>query len=492
MTVPTQILTADQMRALEEQTVKSGTSIADLMQRASEALFDFIHAHYHEGKILCVAGPGNNGGDAVATAILLKEAGWDVSVMADLTLKRSEPSASYFKKWDGEILDLKDAISKETEVILDGIFGFGLDREVKAPYDKVIKAINAHAAHVIAIDMPSGIHTDTGEVLGEAVKANQTLTFEYAKPAHFLLPGKEYCGYLSAETIGLETPKDFAYLANAPLLWVDDIPKSKLSDHKYTNGHLAVIAGSDMTGASRMAADASRYIGTGLVTIFAPKSQLAIYAESMPGCLVKPYTSLTSVRQALKLKTISAILMGPGLMPNQKTAQMVYAALQIKKPLLLDAGALTCFKTDKARSKFHKMLHEGVVLTPHEGEFHKLFPEIAQDGSKTEKIRLAQAKIKAAVLLKGNDSIISAPDHKMIINHNAPAYLATAGSGDVLAGIIAGFMAKGMKPYEAAAASAWLSGVAGSYLGYGLVAEELPMAIRQILRNLAFPRESEL
>lgn len=487
------ILTAAQIRSLEEKTHQNGVRYTDMMQRASEVVFHFIKAHYRPGKMVVLCGPGHNGGDGIATALLLKNDGWSVHVMAD-TSRLSEKSESirhFFETWQGDILPINSDIPEDAELILDALFGFGLETPVSGEYASLINRANQHHAHRIAIDMPSGINSDTGAVMGVALEANHTITFQYPKPGQFLLPGKEYCGYLTIEPIGLVKPDFSEMILNEPVFWQEHLPNPKLSDHKYTNGHLGVFCGSEMTGAPRLAADASRYIGTGLVTLLAPKGSVDIYAETMPGCLVTDYSSLSSIDKILSTKSFSAFVIGPGLPANQKTAALVMRALKTKKPLLLDAGALTCFKKESARASFMKALHKNCLLTPHEGEFHSLFPEIKKDLSKMDKVRLAMKKMNAALLLKGNDSLIVQDGKPIVINHNAPPFLATAGSGDVLAGVAGGFMAKQIPPHMAGSMATWLAGVAGSYLGFGLIAEELPMAIRQILRNLLFPGKGQ-
>lgn len=487
------ILTAAQIRSLEEKTHQNGVSYTDMMQRASEVVFHFIKAHYRPGKMCVLCGPGHNGGDGIATAILLKNDGWSVDVMADTSQlpHKSEAIRHFFEAWTGPILPITSAIPEDAELILDALFGFGLDKPVSAEYASLIQRANEHHAHRIAIDMPSGINSDTGAVMGIALEAHHTITFQYPKPGQFLLPGKEYCGYLTIEPIGLVKPDSSEMILNEPVYWQDYLPNPKLSDHKYTNGHLGVFCGDEMTGAPRLAADASRYIGTGLVTLLAPKGSVDIYAETMPGCLVTEYSSLTSIEKILSTKSFTAFVIGPGLSANQKTASLVMRALKTKKPLLLDAGALTCFKTESTRSSFLKALHDKCLLTPHEGEFHALFPDIDKKLSKMDKVRLAMQKTRAAILLKGNDSLIVQDGKPIVINHNAPPFLATAGSGDVLAGVAGGFMSKQIPAHMAGSMATWLAGVAGSYLGFGLIAEELPMAIRQILRNLLFPGKGQ-
>lgn len=487
MTVPSEILTLAQVQKCEKQAIDKGQTEQQLMDRAAKVIADYLEAHYHRGKICILCGPGNNGGDAFATALLLKEKDWPIQLIAhEKDIKNySEAAQFYAQQWKGDMTPLNGKIDKDVDLILDGLFGVGLSRDIEGDYAALIENVNTHPAHKIAIDIPSGIQTDTGKVLGCAIRANQTITFEAAKPGHFLLPGKDYCGALSCDSIGLSLPKNPQLLLNESLFFISDLMRPKFSDHKYTNGHLGIFGSAEMTGAPRLAAEGARYVGTGIVSLFVQKKCLPLYAESMPGCLVKPLNSLSSIEQALNEKKISAFLMGPGQPANQKTAQMVFKALKTKKPIVLDAGALSAMKSESARRKFFSLLHKDCVLTPHQSEFNALFRDhLSQDLTKIQQIEKARSLTDAVILIKGNDSVMSQNGQPIFINHNAPPFLATAGTGDVLAGVIAGLIAKGMNAFSALRCAVWLSGVAGSYLGYGLVAEELPMAIRQILRNL--------
>jgi NAD(P)H-hydrate epimerase len=347
----------------------------------------------------------------------------------------------------------------------------------------VIEAIGKRGLDCVAIDVPSGIDGDSGEVRGVAPEALLTVTFFRKKPGHFLLPGRVRCGEIVVADIGIPARVLDSIGAktriNGPELWLDTFPWPKLEGNKFGRGHLLILGGARMTGAARLAATGARRAGAGLVTIACPPEAFAIYAADQPGNLIQPLEKAEAFNDLLKDQRRNAALLGPGAGTGPETRERVLAALQADKRCVLDADALTVFASEP-KALFGAIRNQ-TVLTPHEGEFTRLFKV---EGSKLDRARAAAAASGAVVLLKGADTVIAAPDGRATVNANAPADLATAGSGDVLAGIIAGLLAQGMAAFEAAAAGAWLHGAAGAVLGPGLIAEDISGTLPKILKSL--------
>jgi NAD(P)H-hydrate epimerase len=380
-------------------------------------------------------------------------------------------------------LPLTPSVLDGAGLVVDALFGAGLQRPVSGVSADVIEAIRKRGLDCVAIDVPSGVDGDSGEVRGVAPQAELTVTFFRKKPGHLLLPGRVRCGEIVVADIGIPTRVLDSIGAktriNGPELWLDAFPWPKLEGNKFGRGHLLILGGARMTGAARLAAMGARRAGTGLVTIACAPEAFAIYASDQPGNLIQPLAEAEAFNDLLKDQRRNAALLGPGAGTGPETRDRVLAALQADKRCVLDADALTVFASEP-RTLFGAIRNQ-TVLTPHEGEFARLFKV---EGSKLDRARAAAAESGAVVLLKGADTVIAAPDGRATINANAPADLATAGSGDVLAGIIAGLLAQGMAAFEAAAAGAWLHGAAGALLGPGLIAENISGTLPKILKSL--------
>ncbi|MDA0342272.1 MAG: NAD(P)H-hydrate dehydratase, partial [Proteobacteria bacterium] len=331
------------------------------------------------------------------------------------------------------------------------------------------------ALTIAAIDIPSGVDGDSGQIRGAAAAAALTATFFRAKPGHLLLPGREFCGDLRVVDIGIpESTLDSIAPAqgrNSPAAWVDALPVPRLSDHKYKRGHAVIAAGTEMTGAAQLAAEAARRAGAGLLTIAAPAKVAGIFRTAMPGVLVSDCDGSDEFSEALGDPRQNAILVGPGLGLGARTRSYVEAALATGRGVVLDADALTMFD-----GKFEELAFRiggPLVITPHDGEFARLFPDLPDMG-KLERVKEAAERLGGVVVLKGADTVIAEPGGNALINDNAPPWLATGGTGDVLAGTILGLLAQGMPAFEAAAAAVWLNGAAATRAGFGLLAEDLP------------------
>jgi hydroxyethylthiazole kinase-like uncharacterized protein yjeF len=381
-----------------------------------------------------------------------------------------------------------------TAVVIDALFGAGLDRPVEGERRRVIEAINAAGAPVIAVDLPSGINGSSGAVMGAAIIARHTITFFRRKPGHVLLPGRLHCGAVTVADIGIPPgvlgaiqPRTFL---NVPELWKTCFPIPHIEAHKYARGHAVVVSGDIAhTGASRLAARGALRAGAGLVTIASPKEALPVNAAASTAVMVRAVDGAAEFGSLLADRRINTLVLGPGGGVGEGMRAMVQAALASDRAIVLDADALTSF-ADRPQALFDAIRSRGsavTVLTPHEGEFARLFQDGRQELGNTSKLERARAAAKRSggiVLLKGADTVVAAPDGRAAISTDAPAWLATAGSGDVLAGFVAGLLAQGMPGFEAAAAAVWLHGQAGNEAGPGLIAEDLPDVLPRIYRRL--------
>jgi NAD(P)H-hydrate epimerase len=449
-----------------------------LMARAGEAVAAALRRRWNPRPALVLCGPGNNGGDGYVIARALREAGWPVRVAA-LGEPKAGAAALHRQRWTETTENLDPATLDGAALVVDALFGAGLERPLDGAAAAIVAALAARRPPTVAVDVPSGLDGDSGLARGAVAPADLTVTFFRLKPGHLLQPGRRLCGALVLADIGLPPAVLDAIApatwANTPALWQAAFPWPDSASHKYRRGHAVIRGGARMTGAARLAAMAARRIGAGLVTIAAPAEAVSVYAADRPGALVQEVGDFAS---ALADERRNAVLVGPGNGRDGETDRAAALALASGRAVVLDADALA---GDPAR------LRRGgtapLVLTPHEGEFARLFGEIG-DGGRLTAARRAAAASGAAVLLKGSDTVIAAPDGRAAIASGAPPTLATAGSGDVLAGMILGLLAQGVPGFEAAAAAAWLHARAGASSGPGLVAEDLAEALPEALRAL--------
>lgn len=491
-----ELLTCSEMAAADGRTIAGGTPGIVLMERAGQAVAERVLARASGRlRVAVLCGPGNNGGDGYVVARLLAKSGHDVAVHALVPPDRLRGDAAEAARgWAGAALPLEGWTADGFDVVVDAIFGAGLARDIAAPVDSVIAAVNESRAHVVAVDVPSGIDGDTGAVRGCAVEADETVTFARRKPGHLLLPGRMHCGRVHVADIGITdaTVADLGVrtAANAPGLWSDMLPRPDAAGHKYKRGHLVVASGGpSRTGAARLAARAGLRAGAGLVTVASPPDAVAINAAQLTAVMVRPVDGAEGLADILGDARFNAVVLGPALGVGEETRRMVEVAAAAQRHLVLDADALTSFAGNLAGlwQVVTSAVPSGVVLTPHEGEFSRLFGEaegVAQARSKLERARAAAAASGAVVVLKGPDTVIAAPDGRAAINENAPPWLATAGTGDVLAGIIGGLMAQEMPAFAAACAGVWMHGAAAAAFGPGLIAEDLPEMLPRVWREL--------
>ncbi|MBV8133484.1 MAG: NAD(P)H-hydrate dehydratase [Alphaproteobacteria bacterium] len=478
------LLTPRQMGEVDRLTIAGGVPGSALMDKAGRGVADTISRRWSPRPLVVLCGPGNNGGDGFVAARVLEQRGWPVRIallgsVAGLRGDAAEAAAG----WHGAVEPLMPAALDEAALVIDGIFGAGLTRPIDGVTRAVIEALDERRLPVVAIDVPSGVDGASGEVRGIAPRAASTVTFFHKKPGHLLLPGRSHCGETTLVQIGIpEAVLDHVAsdtVANDPVWWRAGLPRPSLESHKYTRGHALVAGGREMTGAGRLAAKSALRTGAGLVTLAAPEAAFPIYAAALTGVIVHPVAGSNDFCALLADKRRNAVVIGPGAGVGAETRDMTLATLEAEKRVVLDADALTSFADDP--ETLFSAIRSPCVMTPHEGEFARLF-DVA--GGKPERARHAAWQSGAVVLLKGADTVIAAPDGRVAINANAPPELATAGSGDVLAGIVLGLLAQGMEPFVAAAAAAWIHGDAAGRIGSGLISEDLVEALAPTLRDL--------
>lgn len=485
----TEVLSVAEMYRADALATAGGVSGERLMDAAGHAVAREVRRRFPACRVAILCGPGNNGGDGFVAARLLARAGYAVrlALLGEVVNLKGD-AALMAARWQGGVEPLAPQVLDRADVVVDALFGAGLARPLDGVSQAMIAEIGRRRLKVIAVDVPSGVDGDTGAILGLAPDSLATVTFFRKKPGHLLLPGRLKCGEVVVADIGIPAEVlaevEPPVAENAPALWMHAFPRPMPGGHKYDRGHLVVVGGSAMTGAARLAARAARRVGAGLVTIAAPLESLGIYRAGDPGTIV---ASLDDFAALLADPRKNAVVLGPGGGTGEGMRERVMAALK-NKAVVLDADALTAF-ADRPKDLL-KALSACAVLTPHDGEFARLFGTV--EGSRLERARQAAGRAGAVVLLKGADTVIAHPDGRAVINSNAPPTLATAGSGDVLAGLIGGLLAAGMDPFEAAAAAAWLHGAAAQAIGPGLIAEDLAEALPAVLARICTPGDESL
>jgi ADP-dependent NAD(P)H-hydrate dehydratase / NAD(P)H-hydrate epimerase len=490
-----EVLTTAEMERADRLSIAAGTPGFALMISAGQAVAEAASELVEEGPILVVAGPGNNGGDGFVAAAELAAQGREVSVilMCERDALRGD-AASAAKGWKFPVLPFNAQAIGRPALIIDALFGAGLSRQVGGEAFDVIEAINATGVPVLAVDLPSGVNGTSGAVMGTAVRAVETVTFFRKKPAHLLLPGRLQCGRVRVADIGIDArvldeirPQTFE---NTPQLWRRSFPVPRVDGHKYARGHVLALSGEmASTGAARMAARGALRAGAGLVTLASPRDALAINAAALTAVMVRAVDNPIQFAELFNDKRFNACVIGPGAGIGLRTTQFVHAAISARRHLVLDADALTSFADAPERlfESIKSLPDPQIVLTPHEGEFPRLFSDISNKNpgrSKLDRVRAAAERSGAVVLLKGPDTTVASPDGRATVAVNAPPWLATAGAGDVLAGIIAGLMAQGVPSFEAASMGVWMHGEAAREAGPGLIAEDLPEVMPAVTRHI--------
>ena len=488
------LLNSAEMNRADQLAAKAGIAGASLMERAGAGIAAAAMRAWDKRAVAVLSGPGNNGGDGFVAARLLAEAGWKVRVgLLGDRAKLKGDARLMAELYTGEIETLTPAILDGAGLIIDALFGTGLARPLEGVARDIVEAANAHEAPVLAVDLPSGVNADTGAVMGAGVEAARTVTFFVKKPAHALFPGRALCGAIEVVDIGIPATvlDDIRPLTfeNHPALWGSAFRRPGFSGHKYSRGAAAVVSGGRLkTGAARLAARAALRAGVGVVTVLTPPDAAAENAAHLTAIMLREAADGRAIASVFGDKRFTAALIGPGAGVGEATRDKTLAILKSGAAALLDADALTSFEA-KPEALF-AALRPSDVLTPHAGEFARLFSDLNVESlGKLEAARQAAKRAGAVVVLKGADSVVAAPDGRAAINVNAPPDLATAGSGDVLGGLIAGLLAQGTPAFEAAAGGVWLHGACGQAAGPGLIAEDLTEALPAVLRALLSPQK---
>lgn len=446
------ILTADEMRAAEQAVMRDGTTVETLMERAGAAAAEAIWGYAEPRPTLILCGPGNNGGDGYVIARHLKERGVEVQVAA-LFEPQGEAACRARSMWSGEVVALAEA--KAAPIMVDALFGTGLARPLEEAVSSALARFAAEAAVRIAVDLPSGVATDDGSILSPIPSYDLTVTFGAMKPAHLLQPAARHMGRVVIADIGVETSSGFHAIGRPALSGPGP------DDNKYSRGYVAVVGG-HMPGASALAAAAALRSGAGYVRLISDA------IASLPHAIVRGSADFTLLQDS----RVSAAVIGPGLGRERDAEQSLQHALASNLPLVLDADALFLLR---GRIEALHGLDHVPILTPHAGEFDNLFPTI--EGSKVERARRAAQAAQAIMVFKGADTVVAAPDGRAAIAYPASSNLASAGTGDVLAGVAGAMRARGLNAFEAACAAVWLHARAAEAVGAGLVADDLIEAL---------------
>lgn len=493
-----ELLSPAEMAEADRLTITAGAFDGiGLMRNAGAAVAAVVLARQPQAQradVLC--GPGNNGGDGYIVARLLKEAGVDVSLWTAGTPHPGSDAALAAAECPLPVQPLSEFALQPDCVVIDALYGAGLSKPLEDDAARAAMLCRKADIPVIAVDLPSGVSGDSGQVLGRAFQADATVTFFRKKPGHLLYPGRALCGDVVVAEIGIP-PSVLAELKpgcfeNAPPLWHERLVRPPLDAHKYSRGHVGVFSGGPTsTGAARLSALAAARAGAGAVTVLAPGSALAVNAMHLTSIMLRRIDDATELREFVAMRPGSAYVIGPGFGSGEKLRDLAVSLLgggrDLVAAVVLDADAFSSFAA-QPDELFQTVLAQPVpaVLTPHEGEFRRVFPDIAADGalSKLARARAAAKRSGAYVVYKGPDTVIAAPDGRAAINANGSPWLATAGSGDALAGIVAGLLAQGMPAFEAACAAVWMHAEAGTRFGPGLIAEDLPQALLPVLHEL--------
>ncbi len=477
------LLTVAQMAEADRRSQGAGVSGVGLMRNAGNAVARVVIERWSPRPVCVLCGPGNNGGDGFVAATALAAAGWPVRValLGSRAALRGD-ARHHADLWHGAVEPLHAAAIAGSEVVIDALFGSGLSRRLAPEVAATLAAVVERGLPLVAVDVPSGVMGDSGAALG-AVAAACTVTFYRKKPGHLLFPGRDLCGDTVVADIG--TPSgvladlQVAAWENAPELWQHALPRLTTSGNKYSRGHALLWGGYPMTGAARMAARAAARAGAGLTSIAVAAVALPVYAAALTSIMVHPVDHAHDFTVLLEDKRYSGLLIGPGAGATAHTRDRTLAMLATRRAVVIDADAMTVFAEQP--TALFEAIHGPCVLTPHEGEFSRLF---RIEGDKLSRARAAARLSGAVVVLKGGDTVIAAPDGRAVINANAPPTLATAGAGDVLGGMVVGLLAQGVDAFLAACAAVWMHGAAAADFGPGLMAEDLPDLLPGVLRRL--------
>ncbi len=482
----TGIITPKDMYYFDNKSIELGLSSLELMENAGTAVSDFIRVNYKPSYVLVICGSGNNGGDGLVVARKLRASKWKVKVLMINDTNLSKDNMFMLDQWRGDNIS-KESISEiyNAEIIVDAIFGAGLNRNLDPFNCELFSAVNQSKAKIISIDLPSGVNGETGKIMNSVIKADTTLSFLRKKIGHLLLPGKEYCGEVYIKDIG--TPKSimenfkFNFWENEPNLWIQEIKPPNFYSHKYSRGYSVINSGCfGSTNAAKLAAESSLRIGSGVVAVCCDRECINSFSTSKSSLIIKETNNIDQFIETISDNRCTAVLVGPGNGINNHTYSCVIEARKLLKSCVIDADAISVFQNDP--SSLFDITDYNCVITPHEGEFEKIFPSLK--GNKVDRVKEAAKSSGAVIVLKGSDTLICSPDGRVVFNSCAPSTLATAGSGDVLAGIILGLLSQGVDPFFGSCAAVWIHSKAAKLFGYGLIADDLIDLIPRTLNNL--------
>ena len=477
-----EILTVAEMTAADRAAIDAGAPGLLLMERAGAGVADAIMARWPARPAVVLCGPGNNGGGGYVVARRLAEAGWGgrTASMARHGLKGEAAEAA--ASWTGLDIPLAPEACEGAGLVVDALFGAGLSKPLSPQAEAPLRAAEAAGLPIVGVDLPSGLPGDLAAPQGFAPRCALTVTFHRKKPAHVLEPGRGLCGEIVVVDIGLGEPVGARLFENGPDLWAAHFPWPDVEAHKHSRGSLVVVSGGmTHTGAARLAARGALRIGAGLVTVLSPPDAVLVNAAHLEAVMLTAFSSPEQLAEAAA--KAKAAVIGPAAGVSPATRANVMALAETDAGLVVDADALTVFREEPAA--LFRALDEYDVLTPHPGEFERIFPGLLKESpERISAARAAAARAGSVVLLKGPDTVIAAPDGRAAVNINGSPWLATAGSGDVLAGFIGGLIAQGMSAFDAACAGAWIHAEAGSGFGPGLISEDLPELAPGVLEAL--------
>lgn len=483
------ILSVDDHRSADAFAINRGVPGIALMEAAGRALAETIAARWAPRPVLVLCGPGNNGGDGFVAARHLDDSDWPVTVaLLSAADTYGGDAKHHLDLWGGKTIDFGQVSPDSYGLMIDAVFGAGLTRPLEGRVADLAMWSQSFSGPVVAADLPSGIDGDRARVTGPHFRADLTVSFHQPKPAHVLDPTRTLCGDIVISDIGIPDgwEQDVAIQAdgNHPDFWPQEPFRFDVSAHKHDKGRLCVVTGAPhATGAARLAAEAGLHCGAGLVTLLSPPAALQVNSTHTTSVMVSRYNGPEELPDLLEERRATALVIGPGAGTGEPTRQAVIAATSRSLPLVIDADALTSFEGDATHLFRHVRADD--VLTPHAGEFARLFPDLNEEtGNKIERTRRASQLAGCVVVFKGGDTVIAAPDGRVRVNTHASPALATAGTGDVLAGMIGAFLAQGHEGFEAASMAVWLHGEAGLLLGMGLIAEDLPASFPAVIQNL--------
>jgi hydroxyethylthiazole kinase-like uncharacterized protein yjeF len=521
------LLTNPEMAEADRQTIAAGTPGYVLMSNAGAAVARAAAELLRRpGRAAVFCGPGNNGGDGFVAARILAAQGVAAEAALLGTMEQLHGDAALAaKSWTGKVLSVEELALESADLVIDALFGAGLSRDLDGQAKDLIGTLNEWSQRtkrpIVAVDVPSGIDGTTGQIRGAAIRAARTVTFFRRKPGHLLLPGRLHCGLTTVADIGIPdtvlaaiAPKTFV---NGPAIWAGPFRVPRAEGHKYSRGHALVLSGGPAyTGAARLAARGALRAGAGLVTVATPADALSVHASALTAIMTRVCDGPGDLTKLLADKRKNAVVIGPGFGVGEKTRAFVRAALAAaqdsaapRRSIVLDADALTSFEGDPyGFAELIRRSGNDVALTPHDGEFARLFGHAGRSGesrwtsllpqeenlpalfealhsaSKLERARAAAALSGAVIILKGADTVVASPHGLAAIGEDLPPWLATAGSGDVLAGIVCGLLAQGMPPFEGACAAVWLHGAAARHFGPGLIAEDIPENLPPVIQSI--------